>query len=439
MAVAAALDGLTRGTKDRVTQTSLLSDELVRRLIGVGQVDIVVGVPTFNHASTITATLDVIDRGLTRYFPRARTVVIGADGGSSDGTVEIVADGTGPAAAARTSGLRTRHRIGASYRGIPGRASAIRLIFTATDLLQAQAAVICDPDDPGLAPEWIGALIHPVTTQSIDIVAGAHRRHPLEGLLVTQLVRPLMRAVYRRQLEQPLLGVFGCSRRFAAGCLAQDVWDRSPIREAIEVWLAATATAGVYPASQVSLGRFTVPQRPGPGLQTVFAPIVGTLFDTLDKHAGTWIENDRAAVKPIMGLDETLPADLAAPAFGASGLGASFHQDVRDLKPVLEQILAPETFASLSAIADASTGVVKYDDDAWVATVCDFAAAHHRRVMDRAHIVQALMPLYLGRVASFIGKHSTSPITEIELDLERLSQQFERQRHYLIQRWHRAT
>jgi hypothetical protein len=410
----------------------------VRRLIGVGQVDIVVGVPTLNHADTIAPTLGVIDQGLTRHFPRARTVVIAADGGSSDATLEIVGNETGAAAEARASGLRTRHRVAASYGGVPGRAGAIRLIFTAADLLQAQAVLICDADDTGLAPEWIGALLQPVTTQSIDVVAGAYRRHPLEGFLVTQLIRPLMRAAYGRQLEQPLLGVFGCSRRFAAGCLGQDVWDRSPIREAIEVWLAGTAVTGVFQAGQVSLGRFTAPRRPGSSLQAVFSPVVGALFDTLDRHAGVWTQNP--AQRPVIWLDGASPAGrLEAPSLDSSGLGATFFQDVQDLRPVLEEILAADTFASLSAIADESRDAVRYDDVTWVATVCDFVAAHHRGVMDRTHIVQALMPLYLARVASFIGTHSTSPITDIEQDLERLSQQFERQRQYLIERWHRTT
>src|SRR6185295_12585087 len=35
------------------TRSSLLSDELVRQLVAVGQVDIVVGLPTFNNASTV--------------------------------------------------------------------------------------------------------------------------------------------------------------------------------------------------------------------------------------------------------------------------------------------------------------------------------------------------------------------------------------------------
>jgi hypothetical protein len=105
----------------------------------------------------------------------------------------------------------------------------------------------------------------------------------------------------------------------------------------------------------------------------------------------------------------------------------------------LEQILAPGTFEALSAIADESADAVRYDDKTWVETVYDFLCAHHHAVMDRTHIVQALMPLYLGRVASFVDKHAESPATEIEQDLEQLSQQFEGQRQYLIERWHRRT
>jgi hypothetical protein len=438
VAVGTAIDRPPGDAKKRVTQATLLSDELVRRLISVGQVDIVVGVPTLNHADTIATTLDIVDEGLMQYFPRARTVVIGADGGSNDGTPEIVADATAAAMTARSSGLRTRHRIGASYRGVPGRAGALRVIFTAADLLQAQAVAICDPDATGFAPEWIGALLQPIASRSIDVVAGAYLRHPLEALLVTQLIRPLMRAAYGRHLDQPVLGVFACSRRFAAGCLAEGVWDRSPIREGIGVWLAGMAVAGDYQPAQVPLGRFTPPRGPGLTLQTVFGPLIGALFETLDTHASSWLQNS-AASAPVLTLGEISSADLDAPAMDASGLGATFFRDVRDLQPILEQIVAPDTLASLLAAAvDDGTGAVRFDNETWVATVYDFAAAHHHAVIDRTHIVQALMPLYLGRAASFIGEHANSRITDAEQDLERLSQHFERQRPYLIERWHRT-
>lgn len=59
--------------------------------------------------------------------------------------------------------------------------------------------------------------------------------------------------------------------------------------------------------------------------------------------------------------------------------------------------------------------------------------------MDRSHIAQALQPLYLGRTASFLLEHAASAEDEVEQDLERLAQQFERSRPYLIERRNRTT
>lgn len=422
-----------------MVQASLFTDDVLRRLIGVGQVDVVVGLPTMNHADTIGHALDVVDRGLMRHFPRARTVVVGADGGSTDGTPEIVGAPSSVITAGGAGGLRTRHRLGAAYRGIPGRAGAIKLIFTAADLLQAQAVAIIGPDAPGLAPEWIGALLEPISNQAFDLIAGFDRRHPLERLLVTQLIRPLIRAAYGPHFEQPVLSSFGCSRRFAAACLAADIWDRHPLREGIDVWLAGTALTGDFRPGQTELDlrAGAAAQRPSGGLQEVFAPLVGALFATLDNQATLWIRDAQPGPVPITGgTGRAVSADAPT---SVAALGATFSEDVRNLRPVLEQILATDTFASVAAAADNAEGDrVRYEDTLWVTTVYDFVAAHHHGIIDRTHIVQALMPLYLGRVASFLGEHANAPIAETEQHLERLSEEFERQRQYLIGRWQRT-
>jgi hypothetical protein len=172
----------------------------------------------------------------------------------------------------------------------------------------------------------------------------------------------------------------------------------------------------------------------------VFTPLVGALFATLDSQATNWVRDLQPTPLPVFGVGDTSSLDVEPPTIDPSGLGASFVQDVRDLEPVLEQILTADTFAALSAIAgNGGTDRAPYDDDAWAATVIDFAAAHHHGVMDRTHIVQALMPLYLGRVASFIAGHAELPVKDTEQDLERLSQRFERRRQDLIERWQRTT
>ena len=62
----------------------LLSDDLLRELIAVGEVDILVGVTTYNNAGTIQGVMHAIQDAFVRYFPRQRTALIAADAGSRD-------------------------------------------------------------------------------------------------------------------------------------------------------------------------------------------------------------------------------------------------------------------------------------------------------------------------------------------------------------------
>jgi hypothetical protein len=418
-----------------VAQPTLLTDALLRELMAVGQVDIVVGVPTLNNAGTIAPTMRAADEGLAKHFPRDRTVIIAADGGSRDGTPGIVQE-----LASRTAGyggLRTRHQIATSYRG-PGKAGALRIIFAAADLLQAQAVALLDPEVTSVTPTWVPALADPVSKQQFDFVAPLYDRHPLEGPLLTQLVRPLIRATFRRPIDEPLIGEFGCSGRFAAHCLALDIWDAERGGDGIELWLTGTALAGGFQACQAYVGPRTLAPAPRPGLRELFPLVVGSLFDCLDRFAGQWLPRDRSEPLPTIGAEGRRAGE--APSLDPAQLGASFCQDVRDLRPVLESILAAKTFATLMALVESGNPAgLRYPDDLWIATVYDFLAARHAGVMDRAHITQALMPLYLGRAASFLMQHAASGPAEAAGALERISQEFELARPYLTEHWNRTS
>jgi hypothetical protein len=56
-------------------------------------------------------------------------------------------------------------------------------------------------------------------------------------------------------------------------------------------------------------------------------------------------------------------------------------------------------------------------------------------VLNRDHLVQALVPLYRGRLYSFLQEHANSSPDEMEARSEILCQEFERQKPYLLERW----
>src|SRR5258708_26889147 len=102
---------------------SALSDALVRQLIAVGHVDILVGLPTLNNAATIVDVARAVHVCFTRDFPRSRTVMINSDGGSTDGTPELIraASFTDADVVQTSHSLRTLHRVVAPYHGLPGK------------------------------------------------------------------------------------------------------------------------------------------------------------------------------------------------------------------------------------------------------------------------------------------------------------------------------
>jgi len=419
-----------------VPQPSLLTDDLVQQLMAVGQVDILVGIPTLNNASTIGPVVRAVHLAFARYFQRERTVLINSDGGSEDGTPAIVRDLSldEPDTLVVRHALRTTHRISAPYHGVPGKGSALRQIFAAADLLQARAVAVLDPDVTSVTPEWVRALVAPVVGDGFGFVAPVYARHPLDGPLVTQLVRPLLRAAYGLRLAEPQAAEFGCSGRFAADCVELDVWDTPLAQFGIDLWLTGRAIASGCRLCQAPLGPRTVATGTHrPGLSETFGQVVGSLFTLLGTQADTWLPRTGSDPLPVLGPPAPPPAEPAR--LDGERLLQSFGTNVRDLKSVLDAILVPETESALEAAALGQPADLRFPDDLWVATVYQFLAAHHQGVMRREHVTQALLPLYLARTGSFVLQHAGTDAASVDAALEALCLEFERAKPYLVQRW----
>ena len=55
--------------------------------------------------------------------------------------------------------------------------------------------------------------------------------------------------------------------------------------------------------------------------------------------------------------------------------------------------------------------------------------------MNRDHIVQALVPLYRGRMFTFLVENRSASASEIESSIENLCREFEQSRPYLLRVW----
>jgi glycosyltransferase involved in cell wall biosynthesis len=239
-------------------------EELLRE---IGAVDLLVGIPSFNSARTIGHVVRAAAAGFTKYFPDRRALIVNSDGGSTDGTPQVVvaADFAAPDTLLVAHPLSPVHRLVTPYHGIPGKGSAFRTIFAIAERLGARACAVVDSDLRSITPEWIQLLLGPVLQEGFDFVAPLYLRHKYDGTITNSIVYPLTRALYGKDLRQPIGGDFGLSGRLASHCLAQPVWETNVARFGIDAWMTTTAVAGGFQVCQASLARrSTTPRTPGP-------------------------------------------------------------------------------------------------------------------------------------------------------------------------------
>jgi hypothetical protein len=414
---------------------SLLSDELLRDLIAVGQVDVLVGLPTHNHADSVGPALRAAHLAFNGQFARERTVLINVDGGSTDGTTDLV---RGAPLADRDTllashSLRTRHRISAPYHGVPGKAGAIRTIFAAADLLQARAVAVLDPEVVSVTAGTLADLSRPALDDGVDFVSPAYARHPLDGPLVTQVVRPLFRSTYGLRLQEPLAGEFACSGRFAAACLASPDWESDALRVAVDLWISATAAVGPFRVAEARLGPRQLALRPRPGTASLVSQVFEALFACLRLHEAAWMARSRSEPAVVYGLSAPAPPHPAPPEPARDA--ALFREGVAALGPMLSRALRPATLEALRAGAAAPGPTPILPDALWAAVVGELAVAHRHALLSRDHLVQAAVPLYLGRLAAFAASAAGQTEDHVERELEQLSLQFERFRPELVSLW----
>ena len=418
-----------------MARASILSDELLRQLMAVGQVDILVGVPTLNNAATIGDIVRTLHVGLAKHFPRERTVIVNPDGGSDDGTRELVREA--PMADEELRGstaLRTTHRVSATYPGLPGRASGVRTVFAAADLLHARTVVLFDADLTSMTPDWVAELATPVWKDGVDLMLPIHPRRRFDGPLLSQLVRPLIEAAYSRRLRANVGGDFGCSGRFATRLVPHLMWERDPSQPALDIWLVATALAEDFRLEQVHLGPLVLAPRPErPGLRELFEQVVGATFACLDHYAPAWLGRTEVRETPTHGQPRPVTDD-ASP-LDPLPMAERFRAGVRDLAPLLKEILAPGTLAGLQVAANSDAETPRIPDALWVATAYEFAASAHRGVMNREHLTQAMIPLYLGRTASYFAEIDSVDEAAQSERLAALELEYERLRPHLLERW----
>lgn len=408
----------------------------------VHKVDLVVALPSFNQSSTIESVIQTILEGLKGSMAHASVLMVNVDVGSEDGTPEIVKRAVGnllPLAQVQplTEGMPANpfalNRL--SYSGMPAREEAFRSFFAITERMQAKACVVIDANVRSVTAAWVDLLAQPVLEKGADYVAPVFRRQRYEGSLTNNLIAPLTRSLYGKRVACQIGGGYGFSGRLASFYLQKPfLWEGDAARFAIDSWLTTVAVAEGYQVWQARLGaKMPDTKASAVDVSMSLAQAVGASYYYMERYQDVWEKQSGSSEVPEIG--PPIEVEVESVPIKVERMIKGFRQGLRDLLPLWEIILAPETLAGVLTLGLRDDEDFRFPLSLWVQTVYDSAVAYHEKVIHREHLLRSLTPLYLGRIASLVLETKGSGPEEVQQTMEQGCQTFEAMKPYLVERW----
>jgi hypothetical protein len=452
------------------TLTPAIRDEIAR----LGKADIMVGIPSFKNAATIGYVVRAAQAGLVQYFPDLHPVLVNSDAGSSDGTQRVVVETEPPDYVEQILLVRPTNkldRVSLTYPeidGVGGKGAALRTIFEIAAALEVQALVVVDSDLRSIVPEWIELLAGPILKGGYDFVAPLYARYKYDGTITNTVTYPLTRALYGNRIRQPIGGDFGVSGDLVRYYLSLDDWTPDISKFGIDIWMTTSALAGGFAVCQTRLGaKIHDPKDPGSDLGPMFRQVVGTILRLAERHAATWLPIRGSHDIPAYGFERIIePPPLEV---NTLRLLTEFHTGSLTLIDAWRTMLAPDNLATVLELADEAgrladaaraklglggdvssatattlqmadaVAAFHFPDDLWAKVIYDLVLTARGAGPDLERLVAALVPIYFGRVGSFVIENRAVTTEAAEDRVERQAREFELLKPYLVERWMAGT
>jgi hypothetical protein len=451
----------------------LLTPAIREEIARLGHADIMVGIPSFKNAATIGYVVRAAQAGLVQYFPDLKPVLVNSDAGSPDGTGRVVIDTEPPDYIEQILLTRPTNRLARvsltypEVDGVGGKGAALRTIFEIAAALEVQALVVVDSDLRSIIPEWIELLAGPILKGGYDFVAPLYARYKYDGTITNTVTYPLTRALYGNRIRQPIGGDFGVSGDLVKHYLELDDWTDDISKFGIDIWMTTSALTGGFAVCQARLGaKVHDPKDPGSDLGPMFRQVVGTILRLAASHPDSWLGIRGSHDIPAYGFERIIdppPLDV-----NTLRLLAEFHSGSLTLADTWRRMFTPENVETVLVLAaeagalgdaartrlglggDGSTATATtlemaealasfhFPDDLWARLIYDLVICARSAEPPIEGLVAALVPIYFGRVGSFVieNRHQTTEAAEDRV--ERQAREFELLKPYLVERWRAA-
>lgn len=433
-----------------MNKNTVLTPKTIEEVEKIKKADILVGIPSYNTENTIGHVIKAVRLGLTKYFPKIKSIIVNSDCGSADNTRKIARNnltdykefGSILIAHEMHPYMRSLHtpisEMVTSFRGIPGKGKAFRRIFEIAHELKVKAVVVVDSDLRSITPEWIQLLAGPILFKNFDYVTPLYSRHKYDGTITNSIIYPLTRALYGIRVRQPIGGEFGFSAKVLSHYVGRDIWDTDVAYYGIDIWMTSVALANGFKVCQSFLGAKIHNPKSVATLPPMFKQVMGTIFSLIEENHDKW--------KKIKGSK-----DLPTFGFQARVIPEEAHQDFNDLfhrfqkgaekrNLVWQEILKRENYQALKKVISLPKKSLDFPAELWVKIIYDYVLFYHRfkhifMEMSLPSVLESMIPLYFGFTASFVLKTKKMNNQEAEQEIEKICLEFEKLKPYLVENW----
>jgi len=236
------------------------------------KLDIIVGIPTYNEADSISNTVQRIDRGLSRYFPEHKALIVNIDSQSSDGTSRVFDE------------IKTEtDKMSLVVKRQPrGKGANIFSLIKLGKKFGAKYIATIDADITTITEEWPKLLLNPLIKERVDFVTPVYTRNRYEGNTTNHFCFPLLYAWFGRKINQPIGGDFALSDRFSKYILEQQK-PKDAFLYGIDIFLSTHAVGGNFKTREVYLGR-KIHKPSFPKIIPMFQQVAATMLFVLPKY-----------------------------------------------------------------------------------------------------------------------------------------------------------
>lgn len=382
--------------------------------------DIIVGIPSYKESENIGFVAEQVDKGLLKYFPDKKCLIVNVDNDSPDGTRDTFLG-------AQT---KTPKIYISTPRGVKGKGRNFHNLFKLTGKVKASKVMVVDADLKSITPKWVDCFLSPISGQKMDFVFPYYNRHPYDGTITNHICYPLVYGLLGKDIRQPIGGDFSFSSRLGRYWMKKR-WNEQIRNYGIDIFMTLNAILGNFKIGRADLGA-KIHKPSAPKLDLMFSQVVYTIFKILTDNQKSWRKKMKkpSAIRPSSRAGVKTKSNPPAPAgIKPNAIKKISSELFEKNKKILKKQLAEETYGKLEKMY--GDGKIFIDSELWAEIVYELLDRFGKTKFN-PELIEALKPLYFGRVFSFIKETEKLPFQEIERLIKKQAVIFFKKRSYFL-------